>query len=312
MLQEKAIKIGFPRALLYHKYGPMWMHFFRALHCQILTSPNTNRAILDQGLQYSIDENCLAVKIFLGHVQYLIGKVDYIFVPSFNCLHENEEICVKLSALGDIVRNTFKNVQLLDYIVDQSKHQDELSGLTEIGRKLGYNPSQTRQAYDEAVSVLAEHKQAELEKQLVLLTQEPDAKCRILVVAHSYVMHDAILGKLITRFLEEMGTEVIIADVVDEQLARTLSTRLSSDCHWTYSKSLMGGIEFYRNQVDGIVFLMAFPCGPDALIATLCQHMIQDLPLCVLNMDELQGDAGLKTRLESFVDILLLRKEKSL
>ncbi len=60
-----------------------------------------------------------------------------------------------------------------------------------------------------------------------------------------------------------------------------------------------------------LIFLMAFPCGPDALMVSLCQHVIEDTPLCVLNMDELQGDAGLKTRLESFVDILRLKKEQA-
>lgn len=312
MLQEKAIKIGFPRALLYHKYAPMWTHFFRAINCQIITSPNTNRAILDQGIQYSIDENCLAVKIFLGHVHYLLDKVDYIFIPRIYCLHEQEEICVKLYALGDIVRNTFRNVHILEYTVDREKKQDELSGMVQIGLKLGRSLQQTRQAYNEAVCVWIEHQNTKLEKQLSLVKGSQKAQCRILIVAHVYVTYDAMLGKMVSRLLEEMGAEVIYADVVDEQLSRELSSRLSTDCYWTYNKHLLGGIEFYRNQVDGIVFLMAFPCGPDALIATLCQHMIHELPFCVLNMDELQGDAGLKTRLESFVDILMLRKERSL
>ena len=310
MSQEKDVKIGFPRALLYHKYAPMWIHFFKALNCKIITSPNTNRAILDQGIRYSIDENCLAVKIYLGHIQYLIGKVDYIFIPRIECLYKEEYLCVKLFALGDIVRNTFENVSILEYNVNKEKQMDELSGIIQIGLKLGRSLAQTRQAYNEAVCALIEHKQAELDKQLALLDSIPEPPCRILLVAHPYVTYDAMLGKLVTRMLEAMGAQVIFADVINEQLSRELSPRLSTDCYWTYNKELLGGIEFYRKQVDGIVFLMAFPCGPDALIATLCQHMIHDLPLCVLNMDELQGDAGLKTRLESFLDILLLRKEK--
>lgn len=311
MLQDKFVKIGFPRAMLYHKYAPMWTHFFKALHCQIVTSPNTNRAILDQGIQCSIDENCLALKIYLGHVQYLIDKVDYIFIPRIVCLYEGEALCDRLLALGDIVRNTFNKVQVLEYTVDRENRLDEPAGMIQIGLQLGRGLQETQQAYKEAVCALIAHKQAELDKQQALLNGETKGVCRILIVAHSYVTYDAMLGKMITRLLESMEAEVIYADVVNEQLSRHLSSRLSTDCYWTYNKELLGGIELYRNQIDGIVFLMAFPCGPDALIATLCQHTIHDLPLCVLNMDELQGDAGLKTRLESFVDILLLRKEKA-
>ncbi len=312
MSQEKDVKIGFPRALLYHKYAPMWTHFFRSLNCQIITSPNTNRAILDQGIKYSIDENCLAVKIFLGHIQYLIGKVDYIFIPRIECLYEGESLCVKLFALADIVRNTFDNVPMLEYTVDKEKRIDELSGMIHVGLQLGRNLSEIQHAYSESVCALIDHQRAQQDKQLALLDVDVEPKCRILLVAHSYVNYDALLGKNVTRILESLGAQVIYADIVNEQIARELSPRLSEDCYWTYNRELLGGIEFYRERVDGIIFLMAFPCGPDALIASLCQHVIQDIPLCMLNMDELQGDAGLKTRLESFIDILLLKKEKAL
>jgi len=60
--------------------------------------------------------------------------------------------------------------------------------------------------------------------------------------------------------------------------------------------------------VDGIIFLVTFPCGPDALTTNLCQNKLKKL-MIVITIDELWGEAGLKTRLESFVDILKLRKQ---
>ena len=90
-----------------------------------------------------------------------------------------------------------------------------------------------------------------------------------------------------------------------------LSERISRDLYWTYNKELLGAIEFYRKKIDGIVFLMVFPCGPDALVVNLCQNKINDLPISVITLDELEGDAGLKTRLESFADILKIKKAKN-
>lgn len=311
MIAQQPTRIGFPRACLYHKYAPMWTHFFRSLGCQIVTSPPTNRTILAHGTRCSIDENCLAVKIYLGHVHYLVGKVDYIFIPHIVCLYPTETVCVKLLALGDIVRNTFTEANILEYTVDVEHRQYEWMGMLQVGLKLTRNPLKVVQAYREAVGALKAHKLEQLEKQERTLQAPADSDCRVLLVAHPYITHDALLGKTVARFLGELDVDVLYADVADEQVTRRLSPQLSTDLFWSYSKELVGAIEHYRSAVDGIIFLMAFPCGPDALVINLCQNTITDVPVCVLVLDELQGDAGLKTRLESFIDILRLKKENT-
>lgn len=302
--------IGIPRALLFHKYAPMWTSFFQSLGCKVVISPQTNRQILDQGIRHAIDENCLAVKIFLGHVHYLIDKVDYLFIPHIECLHPEERTCVKLFGMPDIIRNTFRTARVLEYDVNLDKHQHETAGLIRLGLELNDHLPTVRAAVKRAQAVLDEQQQEAIEEQIRALHHP--SNCRVLIVAHAYVVEDALMGKMISRILKGLDVDVIYADRVEQESARTLSLNLSTDCYWTYSKELLGGIETYRSFVDGIIFLMAFPCGPDSLIYTLCQHVLHDIPLCVLNLDELQGDAGIKTRLESFIDILRLKKEKPL
>lgn len=301
--------IGLPRALLYHKYAPLWTTFFRELRCQVVVSPNTNRPILERGVRQAIDENCLAVKIFLGHVDYLLDKADYIFIPRIEQLHRLEKMCVKLFALGDIARNTFPGIRILEYNVNEQQQISEKAGMIQIGLRLNPHRPTVLRAIERAHSALAEHNRTELIKQNHALEHPSD--CRVLLVAHAYITHDALMGKIVTQILKQLEVDVILADVIDVDQARSRYVNISQDVYWTYSKELLGGIDVYKPMVDGIVFLMAFPCGPDALMSCLCQLVIDDIPLCVLNMDELQGDAGLKTRLESFVDILRLKKEKS-
>ena len=308
VLEHSPAVIGVPRALLYYKYAPMWTSFFRLLQCEVVISPDTNRQILEWGIQHSVDENCLAVKIFLGHVRYLLDKVDYVFIPHIVCLHPKEKMCVKLLALADIVRNTFPEVRVLEYDVDVSKHQEEATSLIRLGLKLNRHLPTVRQAVIQARNRLEETVQAELDKQTRALKLQ--AECRVLLVAHTYIVRDALMGRAVTQILRSLDVEVVYADVVEHESAREMSTSLSTDCYWTYNKELLGGIEIYGHAVDGIIFLMAFPCGPDALMVSLCQYTLSDKPICVLNMDELQSDAGLKTRLESFIDILRLNKER--
>ena len=75
------MKIGIPKALYYYRYGALWAAFFRALGCEVVLSPDTNKDFLTQGSKLSIDEGCLSLKIYLGHVQWLLDRCDLVFVP---------------------------------------------------------------------------------------------------------------------------------------------------------------------------------------------------------------------------------------
>ena len=68
--------IGIPRALLYYRYNTLWESFFHELGFQTVTSGITNQSILEQGRIFVVDEACLSMKIFMGHVASLIGKCD--------------------------------------------------------------------------------------------------------------------------------------------------------------------------------------------------------------------------------------------
>jgi predicted nucleotide-binding protein (sugar kinase/HSP70/actin superfamily) len=70
----------------------------------------------------------------------------------------------------------------------------------------------------------------------------------------------------------------------------------------------LGAAEYYKDSVDGIVFLTTFPCGPDALAVSLCQSKMKGIPSIIVSLDELEGRVGLQTRLESFVDVINLKK----
>ena len=132
---------------------------------------------------------------------------------------------------------------------------------------------------------------------------------RILVVGHPYNLHDELMGAPIVSYLESLGVQVLLSDAVPPARAHALSKRLSRGLYWTYNKELLGAVERYRREVDGIVFLVTFPCGPDSLVTELCTRRISEPPILNLVIDELQAEAGLRTRLESFVDIMRMRRE---
>ncbi len=301
------MKIGIPKSLLYYKYNLLWETFFKELGCEIVLSSESNKEMLTNGINLSIDECCLSTKIYMGHVYDLMGKVDYILVPRFCSFGPREAVCTKLNALYDIVRNTFNNIKLIHYNVDVLKGETEFNGFLTMGKVLKKRKNAIVLAYKKAKYEQQKQERLALEKQLLRLQKSESPK--ILIVAHSYNTYDMLIGIPITNYLKKLGICPIYADIADYKKVAELSKKISTTLHWTYNKELVGAIEYYKELVDGIIFISTFPCGPDSLVNELCLRKIKNIPMLNIIIDELQAEAGIHTRLESFVDIIKTKRE---
>ncbi len=133
---------------MYYRYGILWETFFKELGFDVVVSDPTNKDILDIGDSLSNDEVCIGSKIYLGHVQNLIGKCDAIFVPGFGCDDVRAGFCTRYQSLPDLVRNTFrdtvvngKRAEFLTIMVSKiTKESDHKKPYIEMARKLGINP----------------------------------------------------------------------------------------------------------------------------------------------------------------------------
>ena len=110
--EGQGLNIGIPRALLYFDYFPMWQTFLNYLGFSIIISPPTTKDILNIGVSLCVDDACLPVKLFHGHVAYLKEKVDVIFVPRLVSVAPGEFICPKFIGLPEMIKNSIENLQL--------------------------------------------------------------------------------------------------------------------------------------------------------------------------------------------------------
>ncbi|SHI96419.1 Predicted nucleotide-binding protein, sugar kinase/HSP70/actin superfamily [Clostridium cavendishii DSM 21758] len=305
---KKETIIGIPRAFLYFKYKYLWETFFKELNCKILISPETNRKILKDGIANSIDESCLSSKIYMGHVYYLIDKVDYILVPRIVNFGKKDVVCTKFNALYDIVNNTFRNVKLLDYNIDIEEKQSEFKGFMKMGRALGKDYIKVLKAYLKAKKMedYYNHKKVKVQEELL----ENSDKLKILIVSHPYNIYDKLIGYPIIKFLESFDVVPIYSDVANKEEVMQRSKEISKTLYWIYNKELIGAMQHYINKIDGIIFLSTFPCGPDSLVTELCLRKIKGIPMTNIILDELQGEAGIYTRIESFIDIIKERNNR--
>ena len=75
------------------------------------------------------------------------------------------------------------------------------------------------------------------------------------------------------------------------------------------NRELIGSILMLHDQVDGIVLMSAYPCGPDSMCDDAIERCIKGKPILTLTVDAQAGTAGVETRVESFVDILSYQKK---
>ena len=152
MEAKKTPVIGLPRAMLYFRYRTLWHAFFDELGIQTVVSGPTDRAVLEQGSARAIDEACLSLKIYLGHVEALCGKCDYILVPRVSSFGRHRNMCTRFEALPDLVKNIFRESgqKFLSYDLDVLQKKDEASAFQALGQTLGCSPRAVRKAYKAA------------------------------------------------------------------------------------------------------------------------------------------------------------------
>ncbi len=295
------MKIGLPKALLYHYYGYLWKAFFDELKVEVVESNDTTAKTLILGKEKSIDESCLALKIYLGHIRELKDKCDYILVPRIYSLVKTEQVCTNFNCLYDLVRNTFPDIKILNYNIDVKHHHSEKSGFIKIGKELGFSIIESLEAYKKAKEVEDNYYKNEEKKAKAALNSN---KTKILLLGHPYILNDNLIGKSITSYLEKNNISLIYSYQIPRNLIEFNSKKLSEKIHFTMNKRDLAAFNYFKDKVDGTIILTAFPCGPDSLSNEMIIRKRKKHPLLLLTFEDLTNNTAVITRLESFLDML--------
>lgn len=315
------MKIGIPKAMSYYQNPILYDTFFKELGIDVVYSDDTNKKIIEDGKKYSIDEDCLASKIYIGHVANLVSRVekeniDYILIPRISYFSKRETVCVKFYAMYDICNNIF-NVNFLDFNIDYSEGMTELKAFIKLGKKFNIKYSKILSSYLYAKRKQNEYMIFKYNEQIKKLNSNYSKNnMNILIVAHPYISYDEYIGENIVKYFKNSEVNVCFADVnkynldINNKNEKALYSSVSSALYWKYNKNLINGLLEYVSKVDGIVYLSTFPCGPDALVNELIMRKVKEKPSINIIVDEQDMGAGLYTRLESFIDILEQNKFK--
>jgi len=318
------IRVGIPRALAYYEYFPMWETFFHELGIEVVLSAPTTKVILNNGVKSCVDEACLPIKIFHGHVLDLKDRVDYLFIPRLKSVARNEYICPKFCGLPEMIKYSIKEnlPPIIDVEINLRKNPKNLfKFFLMIGKFFADNHSQIKNAYEKAMQSHYEYKK-KLESGYFpdeILEHKTkwkvhDGDLCIAVIGHVYNIYDHYVNMDIIRKFREQNIKVLTPEHIDSEAIERKANSLPKKMFWTFGKRLIGSVLHIIEQekVDGIIYIMSFGCGIDAFISELCKIKVKragNIPFYLMTLDEHSGDAGLNTRLEAFIDMIRWRKQ---
>jgi predicted nucleotide-binding protein (sugar kinase/HSP70/actin superfamily) len=295
---EVKMKVGIPKGLLYYKYYPFMKSFFEELGAEIAVSPDTNKLILDYGVKHCVDEACLPVKVFHGHVAFLREKCDIIFVPRIMQLNEREFICPKFCGLPEMIINSIPDLPEVIGTPIYAFNKEKLYEFAkEAGSKITKNSIKIKRALNFAISEQTKFKSG---------IKNEGYKLNVALVGHPYNIYDTFINMNLVNKLNKLGIGVVTEENVDVSHINEKSKELFKRPFWTFAKNSYGYSTYMaeNKKIDGIVYISSFACGIDSVILELIKNRVNEFPLLLLKIDEHTGEAGLDTRVEAFVDML--------
>ena len=318
--------VGIPRGMFYYDYYILWKEFFNNLGVEVITSPKTNKDILDEGVHTCVDEACLPIKVFHGHVNYLKDKASYIFIPKFISIYKREYCCPKHLGLPDMVRHSIDKLpKIIDTEINLRKSNKSLKkSVLYTGRYFTSSSKKILEAFHKAYNQYREYNEliscgvipinaVEAYEDLTLKSKTSTEVCKtkILLLGHPYNIYDDYTNMNIANKLKQKQAQVITAEMLDEETVRYYASQLPKRMFWSHGHRIVGGAfsSIEERTIDGIIYISAFGCGLDSVLIDLVERKAKEnkIPFILLTIDEQTGQAGVNTRVEAFLDMLKWR-----
>jgi predicted nucleotide-binding protein (sugar kinase/HSP70/actin superfamily) len=307
------VRLGVPRALDFFRFHPAWEAFFDGLGVEILVSSPTTRATLEAAQRHAVPESCLPLKLFYGHTRDLVGLVDGLVVPSIHRLSPDCTNCAKLIGLPDLLAASMPDLPpLFAPNIDLGQGARALWALVlEVGSRFTRNPLMLRDAAQNAWASYL-HARASMLAGTMTPSGFGNAEDRLLpagsptvaVVGHPYNLYDPFVNHNLLARLAKLQVGVVTPE--------RLGPWPAAD-YWVFEYELAGAtrLALERQDVAGVIAVVAFGCGPDGVIIEEVSQLTAEagVPLMTLTLDEHSGEAGLVTRIEAFVDMLEWRSK---
>ncbi|HEY5502242.1 MAG TPA: acyl-CoA dehydratase activase-related protein [Candidatus Anoxymicrobiaceae bacterium] len=316
------MRVGVPRALLYHHYGECWTSFLDAVGIEPVVTEATTSDTVVRGAVLSDNETCLPVKVFAGHLLQLKENTDAVLVPRVVSQYDGMKACPKYLGLPDMARSF--DPALPPVMAPLMDLADRRGRWAREWYQLARDTGASAHCADDAVkSLLRGLRGVEAQPQGFgdLTPQAPhhgggreaaadDSRSFTVGVAgHLYNVYDSRASLGMLGRIGQMGARIRTVDEVSRRDVRRQLKTLPRKIRWDFESRMVGAVLHWSRtrSVAGVIYVSSFACGPGSMIGALIEDQMNredSVPLMSLILDEHSGEGGLITRIEAFLDMV--------
>lgn len=303
--------VGMQRALYSHQIALFWAGFFDALGYRVVLTPKTNDRITKLGIESMTTETCFPVKVSHGHVIDLLGKTQYLFLPSIIDLpsqikNKNNFYCPLVQGNQYMLKAALglKENEILSPIAHLMYSPDLLSIElhTQIGRTLGKNLRQIREAIDIGFSRQQGFENELHEHGARITSSLGEKEPLVIVTGRHYNLFDEKLNLRLGQNLSKIGLSAVPMDFI---ATKDIDLSDFPNMYWGYGTQILKTAKLIKLTPKFFgLHLTNFSCGPDSFNEHFYKYIMGDKPYLILELDEHSAVAGAMTRLEAFKNVI--------
>jgi predicted nucleotide-binding protein (sugar kinase/HSP70/actin superfamily) len=311
------MRVGIPRSLLFNDFSPLFIPFFNYLGIKTIVSDETDRKIINRGLEIVSAEYCFPIKVAYGHVDNLLKKgVDFIFIPHIantgkpTGSYKYSVTCPWTQSTPDLMKSAPKLIKegfnleklvspslFFDWGLNHIEHQMKKSVA-----KMGHSTKNVRAALQEGL-INKEKFDKKIEEKTKKVFDSIQKKCKknepvFLVMARPYTVYDANVNNDIVNKILDAGYLAIPLELTP--IGQIDISKQMPKMYWIQGQKKLAAIELLNKNKNLFgIDITYFACGPDTQINQQMRCRTQK-PFLTVEMDEHTGDAGIDTRLQAF------------
>jgi predicted CoA-substrate-specific enzyme activase len=303
--------VGMQRALYGYQNSILWAHFFDQLGFRLVLTPPTNTHISKVGIETMTAETCYPVKVSHGHVNELIGKTRYLFLPSIITMPTPESseagfYCPMVQGNNYMVRMALDidQTSVLSPVVHLKYDPDTLAlELSEqIRSKLGVTKTEIKRAIYFAIEKNDQFIREMYKRgRQILKEQNPEVPV-VIVTGRPYNLYDERLNLRLGRNMAKIGVITLPMDFID--VSRVDLSDFPS-MYWGLGAQILRTAKFIKDYQNYFgLHLTNFSCGADSFIEHFYSYIMGDKAYLILELDEHSAVAGVMTRLEAYKNVV--------
>jgi len=304
--QHSRTPIGIPRIFFFHDFLPFWSTLLWELGFKVELSSNTNRQVINKGVESILSESCFPHKVAHGHIKDLLDRgIDNIFIPSFINLNTYGKglrsfACPYCQTMPYISRVAFEGINVISPVVNlESGMKGLLSEIKKALKKFRISGSLIEKAMIKAREAQDEFTASIKKRGEEILDNLKDRA--IVIVGRAYNAFDPGINLDIPKKLSSLGVFSIPFDYLPIEKVNILN--LWQNMYWRSGQNILSSAEIIRDDKRLFaIYIGNFSCGPDSFILRYFRESMSGKPFLHIEIDEHSADAGVITRCEAFLD----------